>query len=220
MKTTCHTFCKTILLLSLCTLVSMAAQCQSRKKVMKIIGRTGDWSKGYVNILPYSYDSTITTKLLKTVDTLPRVTIGKVFGMPVKQRIYYLTWPTDSTRPAISALKCSPFQRLMGASKYYVTEYNDSGRFKRWIYYDKNFKKSGQYVEFYGDWQMSVYGYYKNDIKVGKWRYYNEHGFLTRVEEYEDGKLVSEKAKSATWEMPFPALYPDNTKHYQIFSEK
>ncbi len=55
------------------------------------------------------------------------------------------------------------------------------------------FKRDGYWISYYDGIRKLSEGNNKNNKKVGKWRYYNKEGKLTKEENYEDGKKEGEE---------------------------
>jgi antitoxin component YwqK of YwqJK toxin-antitoxin module len=53
-------------------------------------------------------------------------------------------------------------------------------------------KKHGPYFYYYENGKLQISGWFKNDNKDGVWKYYDEHGKLTKTETYVNGELQEE----------------------------
>ncbi len=54
-------------------------------------------------------------------------------------------------------------------------------------------KKHGPYFYYYENGKIRISGNYKDDLKTGTWKYFDENGKMIKTETYEKGKLVPQK---------------------------
>jgi antitoxin component YwqK of YwqJK toxin-antitoxin module len=53
--------------------------------------------------------------------------------------------------------------------------------------------KHGPYFYYYENGKLKISGSYKDDLKHGKWSYFNDKGILEKTEVWENDKLISTK---------------------------
>ncbi|CAN5313723.1 hypothetical protein BH09BAC5_BH09BAC5_01010 [soil metagenome] len=142
---------------------------------------------GYVHheyIFPELYsDSLSETKIFNVLDTLT-------------EKRYLVLFGDDTTKFAMvlqftSNLKEDIFKSNL--KEYIFAEYWKNGNNKKTVYYNTQKQKTGKYSELYENQILKITGRYKNDLKTGKWKYYNPDGKLIRIEHYSEGRLVTSK---------------------------
>ncbi len=76
--------------------------------------------------------------------------------------------------------------------------------------YDKEGKKRGPWKEFHANRQVSMEGYYMNNLKNGIFKYFDSDGNLLTLEKYKDGELVVDSEQSIILDIR-NTYYPDGS---------
>lgn len=116
------------------------------------------------------------------------VLIHDVILMNVDYNSYCLLNKEDTTHVVVSVCKL-----YNGGFK--VTQYWDNRNVKRTALYTKNIVRTGKWFAYYKNRWLKWQGKYEVGLKNGKWKYYDDSGNKTLVEQYKDGVLLKSERK-------------------------